>query len=155
MAVYLQKPNLEFNRPIQVGFAILDISKVHMYHFHYNVWTKKFMHSTLLFTDTDSLCYSVEDDVVTGMGDISNEFDFSEYPTDHPLYSVNNMKVVGKFKDELHGCAMTKFVGLRPKLYSYEYGEKGKVMEKNTAKGVKTRVKNSKLTFADYEHYAH
>ena len=88
---------------------------------------------------------------MTGMGDISNEFDFSEYPTNHPLYSVNNMKVVGKFKDELQGCAMTKFVGLRPKLYSYEYGEKGKVMEKNTAKGVKTRVKNSKLTFADYE----
>ena len=59
IAVHLQKPKLEFNRPIQVGFAILDISKVHMYHFHYNVWVKKFKRSTLLFTDTDSLCYSV------------------------------------------------------------------------------------------------
>ena len=47
---------------------------------------------------------------------------------------------------------MTKFVGLRPKLYSYEYKAKGKVVEKNTAKGVKTKVKNTKLTFADYEH---
>ena len=52
------------------------------------------------------------------------------------------MKVIGKFKDELHGCAMTKFVGLRPKLYSYEYEEKG----------VNTKVKNTKLIFADYEH---
>ena len=44
---------------------------------------------------------------------------------------------------------MTKFIGLRPKLYSYEY-EEGKVVEKNT--GVKTNVRNTKLTFADYEH---
>ena len=71
----------------------------------------------------------------------------------HPLYSEQNMKVIGKFKDELHDCAMTMFVGLRPKLYSYEYEEEGKVVEKNTAKGVKTKVKNTKLTFADYEHY--
>ena len=62
------------------------------------------------------------------------------------------MKVVGKFKDELHGCAMTKFVGLRPKLYSYEYTwEKGKMVEKNMPKGVKTKVKNTKLSFADHK----
>ena len=48
---------------------------------------------------------------------------------------------------------MTKFVGLRPKLYSYEYEEEGKVVEKNTAKRVKTKLKNTKLAFADYEHY--
>ena len=111
---------------------------------------KKFPTSTLLFTDTDSLCYAVED--MTGMVDIQDKFDFSEYPPKHPLYSEQNMKVIGKFKDELHGCAMTKFVGLRPKLYSYEYEKEGKVVEKNTAKGVKTKVKNTKLTFADYEH---
>ena len=86
------------------------------------------------------------------MVDIQDEFDFSEYPPEHPLYSEQNMKVIGKFKDELHGCAMTKCVGLPPKLYSYEYEEEGKVVEKNTAKGVKTNVKNTKLTFADYEH---
>ena len=55
MAVHLLKPKLELNRPIQVGFAILDLSKVHMYGFHYEVWLPKFPQSTLLFTDTDSL----------------------------------------------------------------------------------------------------
>ena len=150
MAVHILKPKLAFNRPIQVGFVILDLNKVHMYSFHY-VWMKKFPTSTLLFTDADSLCYAVDD--ITGMVDIQDEFDFSEYPPKHPLYNEQNMKVFGKFKDELHGCAMTKFVGLRPKLYSYEYEEEVKVVEKNTAKGVKTKVKNTKLTFADYEHY--
>ena len=46
---------------------------------------------------------------------------------------------------------MKKFVGMRPKLYSYEYEEKGKVVVNNTAKGVKKVVKNTKLAFADYE----
>ena len=52
---------------------------------------------------------------MTRMVDTQDEFDFSEYPSEHPLYSKQNIKVIGKFKDELHGCAMTKFVGLRPK----------------------------------------
>ena len=147
LAVHVQKPKLELSRLIQVGFTILDFSKEHMYDFNYNVWMPKFTASTLLFTYTDSLCYDVDDaDLVSGMADICSEFDLSEYPTDHPLYSTTNMKVVGKFKDELHGCAMTKFVGLRPKLYSYEYtGEKGKMVDKNTANCVKTKVKNTKL----------
>ena len=53
VGVQLIKPKLEFNRPIQCGFSVLDISKVHMYNFHYNVWLHKFLNSTLLFTDTD------------------------------------------------------------------------------------------------------
>ena len=36
------------DRPIQVGFAILDLSKYLMYDFHYNTWMKKFPNSTLL-----------------------------------------------------------------------------------------------------------
>ena len=157
MAVHLLKPKLEFNRPIQVGFAILDISKVHMYRFHYNVWMSKFPASTLLFTDTDSLCYAVDDaDLTSRMGEISNEFDFSEYPVTHSLYSPTNMKVIGMFKDELHGCTMQKFVGLRPKLYNYAYTDtNGVEVESNTAKVVMKRVKNTKLSFADYEQSLH
>ena len=110
------------SRPIQVGFAVLGISKYHMFNFHYNIWLKKFPTSRLLFTDTDSLAYEViGDDIYKGMGEIRDEFDFSEYPDDHPLYSIQNMKKVGKFKDEWHGQLMLKFVGLRPKLYTFDY----------------------------------
>ena len=37
LAVHVQKLKLELSRPIQVGFTILDLSKVHMYRFHYQV----------------------------------------------------------------------------------------------------------------------
>ena len=55
---HMVKPVLVMNRPIQVGFAILDLSKYFMYD-SYNTWMKKFPNSTLLFTDTDSLVYEV------------------------------------------------------------------------------------------------
>ena len=109
---------MKLDRPTQVGFAILDLSKYLMYDFHYNTWMDKFPDSTLLFTDTDSLAYPViGHDVYAGIEEIKDDFDFSEYPKDHALYSVDNMKVVGKFKDECMGQLMRRFVGLRPKLF--------------------------------------
>ena len=80
------KPVLVMNRPIQIGFAILDLSKYLMYDFHYNTWMKKFPNSTLLSTDTDSLAYEVVGhDLYAGMGEIKDELDCSEYPKEHFL----------------------------------------------------------------------
>jgi hypothetical protein len=36
VAVNMKKPSLYLNRPIYVGFCILDLSKTLMYNFHYN-----------------------------------------------------------------------------------------------------------------------
>ena len=103
-------------------FAILDLSKYLMYDFHYNTWMKKFPNSTRLFTDADSLAYEVVGhDLFAEMDEIKDEVDFSDYPKNHFLQSYDNMKVVGKFKDECKGQLMLRFVGLRPKLYSFDY----------------------------------
>ena len=46
---------------------------------------------------------------------------------------------------------MTRFVGLRPKLYSFQYTDcNGQTQGKNTAKGVQKAVKK-RLLFEDYE----
>ena len=113
---------------------------------------KHFPKSTLLFTDTDSLAYVVEHhNIYEEMATFRDELDFSEYPLEHALYNPTNMKVVGKFKDELKGGVMTKFIGLRPKLYSLAFNKNDVVKENNTAKGVSKSVKNNKLSFKDYE----
>ena len=55
---------LTLNRPIYLGFAILNLLKMLMYDFHYNYIKRKYPDSTLLFTDTDSLLYHIEKDNV-------------------------------------------------------------------------------------------
>ena len=57
VAVEWAKAELMLNRPIYVGFAILDLSKTLMYDFHYNYIKRNYPDSTLLFSNTDSLMY--------------------------------------------------------------------------------------------------
>lgn len=55
-AILLRKGPAVYDKPIQVGAAVLDISKVHMYDFHYGYVRERYgATARLLFTDTDSL----------------------------------------------------------------------------------------------------
>ena len=56
--IHEKKVCLILNKPIYVGFTVLETSKWEMYNFHYNFMIRKF-NTRLLFTDTDSLCYEI------------------------------------------------------------------------------------------------
>ena len=110
---------LTLNRPIYVGFSVIDLSKLHLCNFHYNHMCVKYSrHCQLrqLFTDKDSLVYAVQrEDTYRDMAeDAATHYDFSEYPLDHPLYSAMNRKGRGFFMDELNSVTMQQFVGRRP-----------------------------------------
>ena len=49
----MKKKSLTLNKPIYLGFTVLELSKWEMYNFHYNFMIRKF-NTRLLFTDTDS-----------------------------------------------------------------------------------------------------
>ncbi len=140
-------------KPIYAGFAVLDLSKVEMFKFHYQIIKERYPTSNMLFTDTDSLAYEIQtDDIYKDMEKFKDAFDFSNYPKTHPLYSVVNKKLSGKFKDEMGGQPIVEFVGLRPKMYSYTFVEKerGDIEEKKVAKGTKKSVKKRFLSHAFY-----
>ena len=59
-AINENKIFLTLNKPICVGFTVLETSKSEMYNFHYNFMIRKF-NSRLLFTDTCSLCYELHE----------------------------------------------------------------------------------------------
>ena len=79
VAIHQIKPVLILNKPIYVGFSILDLSKLLMYKFHYEYIQYKF-NARLLFTDTDSLVYEIKkEDVYEDFYQDKDFFDFSEY----------------------------------------------------------------------------
>ena len=148
--IQLQKQKVKLNRPIYLGFTCLEIAKYWMYINYFN-WYKKFYGEDveLAYTDTDSFLVVVKTDDF--YNDLKENFsfimDFSNYPKDHFLYSKNNEKVIGKFKDEFPGLIIEEFIGLKPKLYSILYNE-GKF--KNKAKGIQTAVIRNQI---NHEHY--
>ncbi len=152
-AIELRKQKALINKPFYVGFTVLELSKLLMYRFHYDYIKEKFGDKAeLLFTDTDSLMYLIKDENMYQefFKDRLKYFDFSEYPTNNPLFDCTNKKVVGFFKDEAKGQIITEFVGLRPKMYSYlVYNAKGTLDEKHRAKGIQREV-IAKYTHADY-----
>jgi hypothetical protein len=149
VAVNMRKTELKLIRPCYVGVSILDISKVFMYSFHYDVMRAKYGDGArLLMTDTDSLVYEIAtDDVYADMLANLDAYDTSDYSLDHPCYSAKNKKVLGKMKDEYHGHLIKEFVGLRPKMYSILDTIGG---EKRTAKGIKKRAADVHLRHRQY-----
>ena len=96
------KEKVLLNKPIYVGMSVLDLSKHLMYDFYYNHLKKNYDDKIrLLYTDTDSLIVHVQtEDIYADMQANISDYDTSNYPADHPLFSNTNKKVIGKYKDE-------------------------------------------------------
>jgi ssDNA-binding Zn-finger/Zn-ribbon topoisomerase 1 len=151
IAVKQIKRKIELNKPIYVGVAVLDLSKLHMFKFHYDYIKPKYGESaTLLFTDTDSLCYHIQtEDIYKDMNESKELFDMSDYDmSGYRSKDNSNKKVIGKFKDETNGVPIVEFVGLRSKMYSILLDDK---KEKKTGKGIKKSALKKYINHADYK----
>ena len=132
-AIHEIKPVLILNKPIYVGFTVLDLSKWKMYDFHYN-FIKKNFNAELLFTDTDSLTYEIKsEDVYEEFFKHKHLFDFSNYPKDSKFFYQANEKVIGKMKSKTEEKIIDEFVELKSKMYSMKNIDD---TESNTTKGV-------------------
>lgn len=149
VGVSMTHSHVFLNKPIAIGFSILDLSKVLMYDFHYNTVKAKYGNKAkLLMTDTDSLFYEIEtDDLYEDMKEYKDLLDTSDYPTDHPLFSLENKKVIGKFKDEANGHIIDEFVGIRSKMYAFSLNGK----TKKRAKGIKKNYVATNITLENYK----
>lgn len=150
VAIELKRTNILMNKPIAIGLAILDISKVVMYDFHYNFMKPRYGDNvTLTYTDTDSFIYQVKSECFyTDMKQHIGKYDTSDYPLNNAYDMPRvNKKIPGLFKDELNGEVVTAFVGLRSKMYCVQSGGIDKMKK---AKGVKKYVLKQEIKF---EHY--
>jgi hypothetical protein len=152
--IKMKKSTVKLDRPIYIGHTVLELSKLHMYHLHYNVFKNIYKHNIeLLYTDTDSFIYSIKTDDF--YADIKSHFkhlmDLSNFEENNEYFSEKtrnkNKKRIGCIKDELGGKIIKEFCGLKSKLYSIIY-DNDKI--KTTAKGLQRAVLKK---FVNHNHY--
>ena len=85
---------MKLNVPIYIGVCILELSKLHMYQYYYDVMKKYDDKIKLLYTDTDSFIFHIETDLYKDLGDMKEHMDFSGYDKSHPCYDKTNKKSV-------------------------------------------------------------
>jgi hypothetical protein len=74
------KSEVEMDKPIYVGTSILDLSKLVMMGFHYNVIEKAFQNKySMIYSDTDSAVYKITNpDIYDWIKNNKQHFDLSD-----------------------------------------------------------------------------
>ena len=151
-AVEIGKTEIKMNKPGYLGQAILDLSKMLMYEFHYDYTRPKYGSKVKFCSmDTGSFVYEIEtEDFYRDFAkDVKKRFDTSGYSKDdnRPPPIGENKKVAGLMKDELGGKIMREFVALRAKMYAYRKIDKD--LEEKRCKGTKKCLVSEGLMFGD------
>ncbi len=156
--VFLRNKSVLLNQPIYVGFAVLELSKMLMYDFFYNVFQPAVKATgggtELVYTDTDSLLVRSEtNDIEAAFASIADEWlDTSNMPPENPLFSEKNKGIIGKFKEELDWRPIKEVVALKPKCYAIRLaGDPTDSLLKKRAKGVVKDVVKKTINFDDYK----
>lgn len=148
------------NKPVYVGQAILDHSKVWMQHFFYHCLKKHFPGSAskLIQHDTDSFIIGIAT-APGAAGQVEFEdkimeirdtwLDMSKYKEGHKFASQANRKRPGFFKDELGSNPIVSIVGVGAKQYDVRTRFPAKDMRKG--KGCPGKVVKNSLTSEDYK----
>lgn len=147
VAVLLEKNQIKLNKPISIGFTILERSKAFMYESYYDNINPVFSKCEVIFSDTDSLCLKViTKPKENPLEKLAHIMDFSNYPPTNSLYNADRKNELFFFKDELKSERMVRFCGLRAKSYAYQT----KKTKKITLKGV-TKAYRKDLCFKVFE----
>lgn len=131
----LEKDTILLNKPQYLSPTILDLSKLHMLEFHYDVMQKHFgPKAKLVYTDTDSLVYLIEcEDVFAELS----------HPSVNPYIDTTDSKLI-KQNNRSDTCGLFKLEHKQDRLVeeffcaglkTYSLKVQGKEIYKNATKG--------------------
>ena len=89
------------DKPIYLGFFVLELSKLHMYETYYNILQPYFGQENiqLHYVDTDAFLLGLKTkNIIKNLKNLEDIFDFSNLDENHELFSIKNKKVIGEFK---------------------------------------------------------
>jgi hypothetical protein len=156
VGIQLLHEEVELNKPVYVGQAVLDLSKLVMYQLYYEqlpLYEQRFGGKIrAVGGDTDSLFLlllniSLRRELLPAML-ADGLLDTSNYPPTHSLYSAEQKARLGCIKDEGAGKIFIEWLLLRPKLYSMLTAE---MKEHKRAKGIQRCVVANEVRHADYK----
>ena len=112
---------------LQLGFCILELSKLHMYKTYATLKDYFGERMRMCYTDTDAFIMHIKSDdlfvELKSQPALRDLIDFSVFPANHPsgVSEPNDPRagVVGYFKDECSGNIITELVAIKPKAYSF------------------------------------
>ena len=140
------------DKALYVGFAILELSKLHMYEFYYDTLQPYFSQENLQlhYIDTDGMILSMKTkNIIKDLKNVEEIFDFSNLDKNQELFSNKNKKVIGKFKTETpKNVFIDEFVCLRSKAYSFKCRDN--IESRNKIKGI-SKSQSKRIKFE--EHY--
>lgn len=125
------KRKITINRPISIGVSILELSKMIMYAYYFDVLKEAFgSRIKLLYTDTDSFVLELKsDDLLRDLNAIRHTLDTSNFiKSGHylsELYSRQFTSELFYFKSEVGSDEILAFVAIRSKVYTLIRAESG------------------------------
>ena len=139
------------DKAIYVGFAILELSKLHMYEIYYDTLQPYFDQENLQlhYIDTAGMFLSMKTkDIIKDLKNLEDIFDFSNLDKNHELCTEKNKKRLGFFKIETPlNIWIDEFVCLRSKAYSFKC--KNNDENKNKIKGI-SKSQSKHIKFEEY-----
>ena len=149
--IHSKKNEVVMDKAIYVGFAILELSKLHMYETYYDALQPYFGQENLQlhYIDTDGMILSMKTEKnIKDLKNLEDIFDFSNLGENHELFSERNKKVIGKFKTETPKFIwIDEFVCLRSKAYSFKCKDNGE--NENKIKG-NSKSQSKHIKFEEY-----
>ena len=112
VAIQEKKKILTLNKPIYVGYTVLELRKLELYKFHYEFMKDKVDIFSLILTDTDSFIYDINKRFYEMMHEHKEFFDLSNYHKNSKYFCIVNKKVLGKMKDEYGGKIVYEIIAL-------------------------------------------
>ena len=140
-----KKNEVLMDKPIYLGFSLLELSKLLMYETYYSKLQPYFGQENiqLHYMDCDSFVLSIEtQNIINDLKNLEELFDFSNLDKNQEFFSNQNKKVVGKFKIETpENIWIDEFVALRSKCYAFKCGDNSKNKLKGISKSYSRNIK--------------
>ena len=147
VAIFLEKKKVVLDRKYSVGFTILELSKLAMFQYYYDVILPRFgrRNVSILLSDTDSFIFHIKNytknEIRWKLGDV---MDFSNIPAANKMCNATRKNVPGFLKDETPAGDIVECIALKSKCYALRthMSATGEMLEEKKYKGItKPRVK--------------